>query len=405
VPDGRFYSTVLCMPPLCSSVCLRILSLARCRGGRLSCRRVCAPPPSGVPGRPPSPPPPCAHVIGLRGRRRGAPSLTAARGFARRCQRICVAGQDSPPEYNCSTVRYLRIANGRRGACCRFELLWLDLRCPVPPRLTSRGLIAILPWRCGPMHNPVHHLRPCCCQLVRAGLNSQARVHPRVHARALRPMDAYVTRVSSSRAAEPEPAAAPEGCSSRAAEPAVAPTAAPAAAPARAAPVAAAAGAAVVPAAAPAAAPAAPTVVHAAAAEVPQPAGASKKWVEFAKNYAESREKTEIVHETREGRHPFQPPSAEAVLLNLQDQSSRRELFRQPEHPLPTLHLVPTSASPQLPHHLYRRRARGEARVNSLTTYTEAGLVGKFINVRLLHLSSHTASPPPIQKTGSWGSR
>jgi hypothetical protein len=289
VPDGRFYSTVLCMPPLCSSVCLRILSLARCRGGRLSCRRVRAPP-SGVPGRPPSPPPPCAHVIGLRGRRRGAPSLTAARGFARRCQRICVAGQDSPPEYNCSTVRYLRIANGRRGACCRFELLWLDLRCPVPPRLTSRGLIAILPWRCGPMHNPVHHLRPCCCQLVRAGLNSQARVHPRVHARALRPMDAYVTRVSSSRAAEPEPAAAPEGCSSRAAEPAVAPTAAPAAAPARAAPVAAAAGAAVVPAAAPAAAPAAPTVVHAAAAEVPQPAGASKKWVEFAKNYAESRE-------------------------------------------------------------------------------------------------------------------
>ena len=154
MPDGRFYSTVLCMPPLCSSVCLRILSLARCRGGRLSCRRVRAPP-SGVPGRPPSPPPPCAHVIGLRGRRRGAPSLTAARGFARRCQRICVAGQDSPPEYNCSTVRYLRIANGRRGACCRFELLWLDLRCPVPPRLTSRGLIAILPWRCGPMHNPV----------------------------------------------------------------------------------------------------------------------------------------------------------------------------------------------------------------------------------------------------------
>jgi hypothetical protein len=91
---------------------------------------------------------------------------------------------------------------------------------------------------------------------------------------------------------------------------------------------------------------------------------------------------TEIVHETREGRHPFQPPSAEAVLLNLQDQSSRRELFRQPEHPLPTLHLVPTSASPQLPHHLYRRRARGEARVNSLTTYTEAELVGKCINVR-----------------------
>ena len=143
MPDGRFYSTVLCMPPLCSSVCLRILSLARCRGGRLSCRRVRAPP-SGVPGRPPSPPPPCAHVIGLRGRRwpRSPP-----RGFARRCQRIFVAGQDSPPEYNCSTVRYLRIANGRRGTSCRFELLWLDLRCPVPPRLTSRGLIAILP--CG----------------------------------------------------------------------------------------------------------------------------------------------------------------------------------------------------------------------------------------------------------------
>ena len=84
------------------------------------------------------------RVIGLRGRRwpRSPP-----RGFARRCQRIFVAGQDSPPEYNCSTVRYLRIANGRRGTSCRFELLWLDLRCPVPPRLTSRGLIAILP--CG----------------------------------------------------------------------------------------------------------------------------------------------------------------------------------------------------------------------------------------------------------------
>jgi len=80
-PMAAFSPPYCACPPLCSSVCLRILSLARCRGGRLSCRRVRAPP-SGVPGRPPSPPPPCAHVIGLRGRRRGAPSLTAARGFS-----------------------------------------------------------------------------------------------------------------------------------------------------------------------------------------------------------------------------------------------------------------------------------------------------------------------------------
>ena len=37
---------------------------------------------------------------------------------------------------------------------------------------------------------------------------------------------------------------------------------------------------------------------------------------------------------------------------------------------------------PYLPHHLYRRRARGEARVNFPTTYTEDGLVGKLANVR-----------------------
>ena len=31
----------------------------------------------------------------------------------------------------------------------------------------------------------------------------------------------------------------------------------------------------------------------------------------------------------------------------------------------------PLITSPELPHHLYRRRARGEARVNFPTTYTE----------------------------------
>ena len=38
-----------------------------------------------------------------------------------------------------------------------------------------------------------------------------------------------------------------------------------------------------------------------------------------------------------------------------------------------------------------------------LTTYREKVLVGKLINFRLL--TPHTvASPPPIQKSGSWGS-
>ena len=38
------------------------------------------------------------------------------------------------------------------------------------------------------------------------------------------------------------------------------------------------------------------------------------------------------------------------MLLNLQDQSSRRELFRQPECPLPTLHPVSaTAAAPAEP--------------------------------------------------------
>ena len=55
----------------------------------------------------------------------------------------------------------------------------------------------------------------------------------------------------------------------------------------------------------------------------------------------------------------------------------------------------------ELPHHLYRIRPRGEAGVNCPTTYTEDGLVGKLVNVRNLH---HLSSPPPIQKKASWGS-
>jgi hypothetical protein len=55
----------------------------------------------------------------------------------------------------------------------------------------------------------------------------------------------------------------------------------------------------------------------------------------------------------------------------------------------------------ELPHHLYRIRPRGEAGVNCPTTYTEDGLVGKLVNVRNLHPLS---SPPPIQKMASWGS-
>jgi len=61
----------------------------------------------------------------------------------------------------------------------------------------------------------------------------------------------------------------------------------------------------------------------------------------------------------------------------------------------------PQLTPPYLPHHLYRKRPRGEARVNCLTTYTEDGLVGKLVIVRNLHPLS---SPPPIQKEASWGS-
>ena len=38
----------------------------------------------------------------------------------------------------------------------------------------------------------------------------------------------------------------------------------------------------------------------------------------------------------------------------------------------------PLITSSELPHHLYRKRSRGEARVNFPTTYTRDGLVGKF---------------------------
>ena len=54
----------------------------------------------------------------------------------------------------------------------------------------------------------------------------------------------------------------------------------------------------------------------------------------------------------------------------------------------------PLITSSELPHHLYRIRPRGEARVNFLTTYIERGLVGKL----------GSTSSPPIQKRGSWGS-
>ena len=60
----------------------------------------------------------------------------------------------------------------------------------------------------------------------------------------------------------------------------------------------------------------------------------------------------------------------------------------------------PQLTPPYLPHHLYRKRPRGEAQVNCLTTYTEDGLVGKSVNVRNLHPLS---PPPPIQKEASWG--
>jgi len=45
----------------------------------------------------------------------------------------------------------------------------------------------------------------------------------------------------------------------------------------------------------------------------------------------------------------------------------------------------PLITSSELPHHLYRKRSRGEARVNFPTTYTRDGLVGKLVNVRNLH--------------------
>ena len=43
---------------------------------------------------------------------------------------------------------------------------------------------------------------------------------------------------------------------------------------------------------------------------------------------------------------------------------------------------------PYLPHHLYRREARGEARVNFPTTYVEYGLVGKLRSTSPPHLDT-----------------
>ena len=96
----------------------------------------------------------------------------------------------------------------------------------------------------------------------------------------------------------------------------------------------------------------------AAAAEVPTPAGASKTRAQFAKDWAESHPEPEIVSETREQteRQPFQPPSTSPELLNLQGQSSWRELrdqsswcelfpptSSQSEPLLPSLHPVPVA--------------------------------------------------------------
>ena len=83
----------------------------------------------------------------------------------------------------------------------------------------------------------------------------------------------------------------------------------------------------------------------------------------------------------------------------------------------------PLITSSELPHHLYRKRARGEARVNFLTTYIEECLAGKLLPHYLYRrvsrgkvgycLTTYTeewlvgklvTSSPPIQKTGSWGS-
>ena len=95
------------------------------------------------------------------------------------------------------------------------------------------------------------------------------------------------------------------------------------------------------PAAETAAQPAAETAAEtAAAAEVPTPAGASNRWVSFARNYAESRGITEIVSETTRRRD-----DETTEIVSYLDQSSRRELFPQPEPPLPTLRPVPAAAA------------------------------------------------------------
>ena len=60
---------------------------------------------------------------------------------------------------------------------------------------------------------------------------------------------------------------------------------------------------------------------------------------------------------------------------------------------------VDLASASELPHHLYRRGARGEVgvcRVYLLTTYREEGLVGKLVCLYFLTTS--------IENSGSWGS-
>ena len=83
--------------------------------------------------------------------------------------------------------------------------------------------------------------------------------------------------------------------------------------------------------------------------------------MEFAKDYAESHPETEIVSETKGetmgGRQPPQPPSANPKHVNLQDRSSRRELFSEPEPPLPILR--PVLAAAGAPGPAQRERSAG----------------------------------------------
>ena len=95
----------------------------------------------------------------------------------------------------------------------------------------------------------------------------------------------------------------------------------------------------------------------------------------------------------------YTPPSAHSFLTTYTEEGLVGKLFTDYTPPL-----QPTASSPpiqktgswgssgQLPHHLYRSRARGEVYKRPLitplqphsfpTTYTEDGLVGKSINVR-----------------------